>query len=163
MLKVGQVIMYHRSVCVVCDIVEDYHDKGTFYKLTPLYDDTLTIHAPVDCPDGVFKPLLTKDQIETLITKIPSISCVDTSDRMLDTIYKELFSSEKHEDLIRIIKTTYMRIEDKVQKGQRRTEKDKIYFQKAEKALYGELAASLGKTINETREYIVERVDALNR
>lgn len=154
--------MYRRNVCKVSDIIKNFRDNGDYYKLTPCYDSSLVIQAPVNSPKCTFRPLLTKDEIDNLIKKIPTIECVDTNERALENIYKDLFNSEKHEDLIRIIKTTYIRGEIKAKKGQKRSEKDKIYFQKAEKALYGELAIVLDKSIDDTRSYIIERVTALS-
>ena len=79
----------------------------------------------------------------------------------LENIYKDLFNSEKHVDLVKIIKTAYLRGEEKIEKGQSRSEKDKIFFRKAENALYSELAVVLGKSVEDTRAYVVDRVEAL--
>ncbi|NCU30042.1 CarD family transcriptional regulator [Candidatus Saccharibacteria bacterium] len=153
--------MYRRSVCTVCEIIENFRDQGRYYRLVPHYDSSLVIHAPVDSPEGFFRPLLTKQEVDKLINSIPDVKCLDVGDRLLENAYKDLFNSEKHDDLICIIKTAYLHNEQRIQGGQRRSEKDRIYFQKAEQALYGELAVSLGKTIDETRDYIVERVGSL--
>ena len=153
--------MYRRSVCTVREIIENFRDNGRYYRLVPHYDSSLVIHAPVDSPKRFFRPLLTKTEIDSLIESIPSIKCLDVNDRILENASKDLFNSEKHEDLICIIKTAYLHNEQRIQGGQRRSEKDRMYFQKAEQALYGELAVALEKTIEETRDYIVERVGAL--
>jgi len=158
MYKIGDVVMYRRNVCVVKEIITNFREQGGYYKLSPLYDKTLVIHAPADSPKGIFRPLLNKGEIEALINEIPNIECVEVDDRLLENTYKELFNSARHEDLVKIIKTAYSRGEHKAQKGLKRTENDKMYFQKAEKALYSELAIVLDKTIDETREYIIERM-----
>ncbi len=160
MLKVGQVVMYRRSVCTVNEIIDNFRDNGNYYKLTPCYDTTLVIRAPIDSPEGVFKPLLNAAEVKSLISSIPSVDCVQDTDTSLENTYKELFNSEKHEDLIRIIKTAYTRREQPIQKGQKRSEKDKMYLQKAEKALYSELAVVLDKSIADTRAYFVEQITA---
>lgn len=161
MLSIGQNVVYRRSVCTVTDIIENYRDNKCYYKLTPFYESSLSIHTPVDCPEGLFKPLITKSEIEDLINKSVDIAPVDTSDRMLENVYKELFDTEKREDLIRVIKTARTRKEDQLSKGQRRCEKDRTYLRKAQQALYGEIAVVLGKPIDETREYILNRVSLL--
>lgn len=160
MLKVGQVVMYRRSVCTVNEIIDNFRDNGNYYKLTPCYDVTLVIRAPIDSPDGVFKPLLSKDEVALLVSNIPNVACIEDTDTTLENTYKELFNSEKHEDLIRIIKTAYARKEQALPKGQKRSEKDKMYLQKAEKALYSELAVILGKSIADTRAYFIEQITA---
>lgn len=153
--------MYRRDVCTVKAIVKNYRDDHDYYKLAPFYDESLMIHAPMDGVDNSCRHLLSKPEIEKLISLIPTIECIDTDDRTLESIYKELYHSEKHEDLVRIIKTAYMRGEKKIEKGQKRSERDKEYFRKAEKALYSELAVVLEKSIDDTREYMVDRVAAL--
>lgn len=162
MLEIGQIIMYRRNVCKICDIIQNFRGNGDYYKLAPCYDSSLIIHAPVNSPKLTFRPLLTKAEIDNLVKKIPAIECADTNERTLENTYKGLFNSENHESLICIIKTAYVRGEAKSRKGQKRCEKDKIYFQKAEKALYGELAIVLGKSIDDTRSYIIEHVAALS-
>lgn len=161
MLKIGQVIMYRRSACTVDSIIENYRENGMYYKLTPCYDTTLVIRAPIDCPEGIFKPLLTPQEVDSLMNDMSSIASVNTTDTSLENTYKELFESEKHEDLIRIIKTAYSRKEAAPQKGLKRSEKDKLYLQKAEKALYGELAIVLNKTVEDTRSFVTDRLSAV--
>lgn len=161
MLESGQIIMYRRDVCTVKEVVKDYREGNDYYKLAPFYDESLMIHAPVEAVDSSSRQLLSREEIEDLIGRMPAIECVTTDDRTLENVYKELYHSEKHEDLIRIIKTAYMRGEKKIEKGQKRSERDKEYFRKAEKALYNELAVVLGKSVPETRDYVVERVAAL--
>ncbi|OYW86387.1 hypothetical protein B7Z17_00520, partial [Candidatus Saccharibacteria bacterium 32-49-10] len=65
--------------------------------------------------------------------------------------------SENHEDLIRIIKTAYMRGEEKLNRGQQRNEKDKQYFRLAEKTLYNEFAVVLDKSYEDTKAYVVSQ------
>lgn len=161
MFKIGQKIIYRRDVCTVEAVMKDFKDGQDYYKLVPFYDDSLVVNAPVDGIDAVSRDLLSMDDIDGLIEQIPQIDCVNCEDRTLESIYKDLYNSEKHEDLVKIIKTAYVRSEKKQQKGQRRSERDKEYFRKAEKALYSELAIVLGKTVDDTKEYVVERVAAL--
>lgn len=161
MLKVGQTIMYRRDVCTVKQRLKNFREDQDYYKLAPHYDQSLLINAPVDSVNQSFRKLLTRTEIDSLISNIPDIQCVDVEDRTLEAVYKDLYHSEKHEDLVKIIKTAYMRGEKKLQKGLKRSERDKEYFRKAEKALYSELAVVLGKTVDDTREYVVGRVAAL--
>lgn len=161
MPKVGQIIMYRRDVCEVKEIVKKFRDDKDYYKLSPCYDESLTIHAPAEGIAEVFRPLLSKAEVNDLIESIPAVEPVDTGTRMIENVYRDLFNSGKHEDLIRIIKTTYLRAEEKLGKGQKRSEKDKVYFRMAEDALYNELAIVLDKSVADTRDYVVERVTAI--
>ncbi len=162
MLKPGQIIMYRRSVCEVKDVLKKFRDNKDYYKLAPIYDDTLLINAPVEGFDELYRPILTRSEAEGLIDNIPEVDCAEIeNERVVEAVYKNLYDTQKHEDLVKIIKTTYLRAEEKLEKGQKRSEKDKLYFRKAEEALYGELAVSLGLSVEQTRDYVVDRVATL--
>lgn len=161
MLKVGQTVMYRRSVCKVQELIEKFREDQDYFKLAAWYDPSLVIHVPrVSIPDTC-RPLLTQHEAEQLIDAIPTIDHIESEDKILESVYKELLNSDDHEDLVKIIKTTYMRSEDKVKKGLKRSEKDKEYFRKAEEVLYNELAVVLDKSIAETRDYVVQRMSAV--
>lgn len=154
--------MYRRSVCEVKDVLKKFRDNKDYYKLAPIYDDSLLINAPVEGFDELYRPILTKSEAEGLIDNIPEVDCAEIeNERVVEAAYKSLYDTQKHEDLVKIIKTTYLRAEEKLEKGLKRSEKDKVYFRKAEDSLYGELAISLGMSIDETRDYVVERVRAM--
>ena len=116
MLKVGQTIMYRRDVCTVKQRLKNFREDQDYYKLAPHYDQSLLINAPVDTVNQSFRKLLTRTEIDSLISNIPDIQCVDVEDRTLEAVYKDLYHSEKHEDLVKIIKTAYMRGEKKAPK-----------------------------------------------
>lgn len=162
MAKSGDIVVYRRDVCKVKGLAEKYRDNEDYYILAPLDDDTLTVYISVEKSKELFRPVMSREDAEALIAKIPSIDPVDVGDRMIETVYRELIHTDQHEDLVRIIKTCYLRNEAKVSKGQRRSEKDKMYFRMAEKMLYRELAASLDKTYDETADYIVGRLEAVD-
>lgn len=162
MVSIGDIIMHRRDVCRVKGVAEKYRDDEDYYVLAPLDDDTLTVYVLKVNAEKLFRPVMSRDEAEQLIARIPEIEPVDIGDRMIESVYKELIGSDAHEDLVRIIKTAYVRSEAKLSKGLRRTEKDKMYFRMAEKILYSELAASLEKTYEETEEYIVDQVRVLS-
>ena len=80
---------------------------------------------------------------------------MDISSKTLDNEYKELYQSEKLEDLVKIIKTTFLR--NKLRKDNKKiSEKDNEWFNKAEKLLYNELSISFDKTYDEIIEKLSE-------
>lgn len=80
---------------------------------------------------------------------------MDISSKALDNEYKELYQSEKLEDLVKIIKTTFLR--NKLRKDNKKiSEKDNEWFNKAEKLLYNELSISFDKTYDEIIEKLSE-------
>ena len=96
-----------------------------------------------------------------IINSIPNIDIIDEDDRILEVIYKDLLKSEKHEDLIKIIKTTYLRNKTRVDSDKKISEKDDTYFKLAEKLLYTEFSVVLNKSFEDTKNYVISEVEKL--
>lgn len=161
MVKTGQTVVYRGNVCYVKELVKQYRGEEDYYKLVPVYDASMTIHTPVATIEDLARPVISKREVERLIRRMPDIECVTAENRTLEHTYKALLDSKNHEDLIRIIKTAYMRGEEKLNRGQQRNEKDKQYIRVAEKTLYSEFAVVLNKSYDETKAYVVSQVEAL--
>ena len=158
MVKSGQTIVYRGNVCKVKELVRDYRGGKDYYKLVPVYDDSMTIHTPVATIEDLARPVMSRNEVERLIRRMPDIECATAENRTLEHTYKALLESKNHEDLICIIKTAYLRGEEKLNRGQQRNEKDKQYFRIAEKTLYNEFAVVLGKSYEDTKAYVVNQL-----
>ena len=159
MYKVGDVVIYKRDVCKIQNIKEA--GSGTrYYIMNPIDDLSLTIKIPVD---GTFslRYAITKEEVQDLISKIPSIETIEVADRNIEYEYKKLLADNSLESLIKIIKTTYLRNQMRIQQKKRIGEKDDYYLKRAEKRLYNELSVSLQLSFEETKQYVVDSVQAL--
>ncbi len=150
MKKIGEYIIYRRDVCKIINI-KDINDMK-YYVLVPMKDESLHIDVPINTP--LIKELMTLKEIEELIGKINDIELVKADERKLEQKYKELLDSGNPENLIKIIKTTYLRNKQRIDNKKKISERDKNYFDLAEHYLYDEIGVVLGKTFDETREYI---------
>jgi len=153
MYKIGDYVVYKRDVCKIRDI------KDSNYVLNPIDDQTLTITIPQS--NNFIRGIISKKESEELIKKIPNIDMIKVNDKLLENEYKNLLNSGKLEDLVKIIKTTYLRNEDRINNRKKIGEKDDNYFKKAEKLLYNEISISLNLSYEETKKYIKERVEKL--
>lgn len=158
MFEKNSYVVYKRDVCKVIDIKKNNFTNLDSYILVPLFDDSLKISVPTDNKNGYLRSLLTKKEIEKLIDSMPDIKPIETDSHSLENEYRNLFHSGRHEDLVKIIKTTYLRNKERIESKRNVGEKDKEYFNKAEKYLYNELSVVLGKTYDETREYVINKV-----
>lgn len=77
-------------------------------------------------------------------------------------IYINLMKTNKHEDLIKIIKTTYLRNKERLDTGKKIGDKDETFFKQAEKYLYNELSYALGLSYEECKNYIIECLNKIN-
>lgn len=154
MYKVGEYVIYKRDLCIINNIIE--RNKKKYYKLSPIEDKSLTINVPVENKLNYLRYPISKKEAEKLIEKIPLIKEINTNEKLIENEYKRLMKTNKHEDLIKIIKTTYLRNKERQQNGKKTTDKDADYFQKAEYYLYNELSVSLNMTYEECKNFIIE-------
>ena len=153
MFEIGDYVIYRRDLCIIKDIIDN-----KYYKLSLVDDNTLSISVPIDNKFGLLRKPMTKAEAEELINKIPNIEPLKTNDKLLENAYKELMRTNKQEDLIKIIKTTYLRNKEREETGKKIADKDQTFFEQAEKYLYNELALSLNMNYEECKKYIIESV-----
>ena len=157
MYKVNDKIIYKKDVCKIKDIRED--KNITYYILTPIDDESLIIKVPVE--NKLMRDLISKEEIEKIIDEIPNIKPLDNiDDRFIENTYKELLNGGSYEELITIIKMTYIRNNERQKQNKKISEKDDKYFNLAEKYLYNEFGTVLNMTFDETKEYITKKVEA---
>ena len=162
MHKVDDYVMYKKDVCKIREIRKNIINGNDYYILVPVDDDSLVIETPVDNRMGFIREIISKKDAEKLIEEIPNIEQVNViSNAYIDKVYKELLYKGTYEDLIRIIKTAYLRNDERAKNKKKLSDKDSAYFNKAEKYLYNELSISLGMNYNETKEYVINKVQEL--
>lgn len=161
MYKKNDYVVYKRNVCKIKDIKENTLMGKTYYVMTPLDDNSLIIDIPIDNENNFLRDIISKEDAEKIIEKIKDIEPLEiTNDKNIEFQYKEMLNTGKHENYIKIIKTTYLRNENRINKKKRISEIDNTYFNLAEKYLYNELSISLNKSIEEIKEYIFEKVSS---
>ena len=161
MFNVGDFIVYKRDVCKIVGIKEKYYKDIDYYSLEPVFDDTLKIDVPKN--SNFLRNILSKEEVEAIIDRIPTIDVIVANDKLLENEYKKLLHEEGYDGLIKIIKTTYLRNCDRINNKKKISERDEIYFNMAEKYLYNEFAVSLGVTFEEAKKYVIEKVTRNNK
>lgn len=163
MFKVGDYVVYKKDVCKIDTIKENHINNVDYYVLVSVYDESLKTLVPVDNKNGYIRSLLSKIEVEKIIEKIPLIPIIDCNTKNIENEYKALLLSNEHEDLIRIIKTTYLRNKERIDSNRKVGDKDKLYFDKAERYLYTEFALVLGKSVEEVKQYIIDKVSLMDK
>ena len=161
MFSVGEYVVYKKDVCKIVDIKENGLNNLNYYILVPINDSSLKISVPTDNKCGFLRNLITKKQVNEIIENIPNIGIVENNDRMIETEYRKLLNSNKHDDLIKIIKTTYLRNKERIDNNKKTRDSDNTYFAQAETYLYNEFSIVLGLTYEETKNYVVKQVTEL--
>lgn len=153
MFSENDYVIYYRDICLIKKIEDNY------YYLSPILDSSLVIKIPLNKKD-VLKKILSKKEALSLIEKIPSINIISDTKNM-ELSYKMLLRTGNREDLIRIIKTTYLRNEKRVNTHKKTSDRDLEYFYLAEKYLYSELSIVLGLSYDDTKKFVIDEVSKL--
>lgn len=158
--KVGDLLVYKKDVCIVNEIKIKYLRDMDYYILSPITDKSLKIQIPTN--SNAIRELITKQKVKEIIKSIPNIEVIKLDSKNLENEYKQLMQNGTHEDLIKIIKTTYLRNKERIDNNKKTTDKDNYYFNQAESYLYSELSVVLNLTYDETKEYIISEVNKLS-
>ena len=134
--------------------------KDNYYILKPLDDPSLKMKIPTY--SKVLRDLIKKEDINKLLKSIPAINTIDSSDRLIENAYKELMKRGTYEDLITVIKTTYLRNLNRKNNNKKISDKDNSYFLQAEKYLYTELGVVLNLDFASTKKYVIDTVSKYN-
>lgn len=160
MFNVNDYLVYKRDVCQVKEIKEINNEE--YYVLMPVRDKSLCISVPTNNKMGYIRKIISKEEAEELINSILDVDVLDNiDDKYIDKTYKELINNGNLKDLIRIIKTTYLRNENRLKSNKKVSDKDKSYFDMAEEYLYTEMSIALGKSYEDTKNYVISSVDKL--
>lgn len=157
MYNVGDVVVYKKDVCKIKEIKKNYFFDHDYYIMHPIDDDSLTINVPVECSSDM-RYVISKEEGEKLIAVIPSIEVIETNENDIEYEYKKLLQEGSLENLVKVIKTTYLRDQERLSQNKKIGEKDDSYFQKVEKRLYQELSISFQMSFDDTKQYVIDSV-----
>lgn len=119
-----------------------------------------TVYVPVDSAGKSMRRVLKRDEAQKLIREIPDIPLLAiTNDKLSEQMYRECIKTNDCGELIKIIKTIYLRKQKRLQAGRKVTAVDAKYFHIAEDSLYGELAVALEMPKDEVEEYIAREMN----
>ena len=143
-------IVYRKETCKIIG------KEDRYYKLVPINDTSIKYKVPVN--SNLLKKVITKEEIDRLLLEIPEINIIDLGEKQIEQEYKELMKSGTHEDLVKIIKTSYLRNLN----NKRISEIDDEYFKRAEKYLYEEIGIVLNLSFEDTKKYIINKLKKAN-
>ena len=147
-------IVYRKETCKIIEKEDGY------YRLVPVNDTSIKYKVPVN--SNFLKKVITKEEIDRLLLEIPEINTIDLGEKQIEQEYKELMKSGTHEDLVKIIKTSYLRNQIRILNNKRISEIDDEYFRRAEKYLYEEIGIVLNLSFENTKEYIINKLKKAN-
>lgn len=159
MFNIGDYVVYKRNVCKIKEIKKNFIKNTDYYILVPIDDESLTISIPIG-NEKIARKLITKKELDNIISLIPNIDVkIIDNEKNIEQEYKKLLDSGSHEDLIKIIKTSYLRNKERTDNKKKISEKDKVYFKMAEKLLYNEFSVVLNTSYEDAKKYVIDEVN----
>lgn len=162
MFSKGEKVVYGQTgVCLVTDVCEKELIKGqkrTYYVLKPLNQENNTIYAPADSEKVFIRGVITCEEAEELISKIPEISesAEDFEDSKEE--YRNCLSTHRCSDLVKLTSQIYRKKKTAQENRKKLGFVDEKYMNLAENLLFGELACALGLKPDEVKEYIADKL-----
>ena len=165
MFKKGEYVIYGNvGVCQVADIstlnIHGAPKDKLYYILEPVNQNSSRVFTPVDNQNVVIRNIMSKDDVEILISDIPNTEELLVKDEKLrEQMYKECIKSGQCKKLLSLMKTIYLRKEERFRQGKKLSATDERYFKLAQDNLNTELAMSLQIPVNEMKEYILDKLN----
>ncbi len=162
--EIGDVIIYgNNGVCRITDcgrLDSSCADKNAiYYTIEPYYVTGTKIYIPVGNDKVRMRHIATKEEAMKLIDEMKSIDNLWIKDeKNREQEYKDSIKKCDCRELVRIIKTIYLRKKERLAKGKKVTASDEKYFRIAENSLYSELAVSLNMERDKVRDYVINSV-----
>lgn len=162
MYQVGALILYGSTgICRIADISSRDMTEQLFYTLEPLYQNC-TISAPVNSAKVYMRPIISRDEAERLIQKIPEIRAQAYYNRTLHELtehYEASLKTHKCTDLIELCMSISAKKKQLEQQKRKFGAIDEKYMKRAEELLYGELAAALDIPKEQVPDYIAGKIN----
>lgn len=106
-------------------------------------------------PDGIIREISTKEELEELIERIPYIQTIQAPNgKARRELYQLAMSEFDDLEWVRIIKSVYLRMEEK-----RYEDFEPEYLEKARKFLYGEIAVRFQISIEEVENFLTKKIE----
>ena len=153
MYKINDYVIYKREVCVVKDL-----NNQDYYTLENKEDTSLKISIPVSQETQLLRHLATFDEISNTLDHINDIPTLNINERNLEEQYKLLLQGTTIENLIKIIKTAYIRNEIRKNNHKHLSDTDTSYQELAEQFLFNEIAYAMNISYDAAKELVFNKL-----
>jgi CarD family transcriptional regulator len=161
MFQLGEHIVYGTNgICRVEEIGPSPYDKSdtrTFYLLIPIHNPmSSTIYTPVDNDRVPMRRLMTREEIDSLMQRIPDIEPLAVPvERQRRELYRTTIGSLEPDGYVRVIKAVDQRRVRLAAARKHFPMTDLEYGRLARRLLYGECAHVLGISEQEAEAYVL--------
>lgn len=161
--QINDYVMYGgNGVCIVEDICtldgSGIDNARKYYRLRPVFENGSTVYAPIDNVKSTLRNLLSKEETNELLSEIPSIEPLTfRNEKALDAEYKNALQTYSCEELARVAKTAFIRIQERKQQNKKTILADERYFNRTKNLLCGALSIALGITKEQMETHFTKK------
>lgn len=165
MFEIGTYVVYgNTGICRIEDIttldMPWANSERQYYIMSPIRAQGSRDYLPVDNNKVVLRKVISKEEALELIDRIPEIELLEVdNDKLREEKYRELAKQSDCASWITIIKTIYLRKQERIAQGKKITATDDRYYKMAVEHLYSELGFALDKEPSEIEEFITNRIE----
>ena len=117
------------------------------------------MYTPVDNDKVIMRKIMSREEAEDLVERITTIETVwIQEEKSREQMYKEAIRTYDCHSLVQIIKTLYLRRQNRLKEGKKVLSSDEQYLRKAEELLYSEMSLALSIPKAEVEAYITKAV-----
>lgn len=164
MYQIGDYVVYgNKGVCEVKQIapmeMSGISNGKMYYTLVPIYREESKIYTPVDHNKTSMRSVISKEDAFQLMHDLEEIKPLEIeNEKNLEQVYKDCMNSFNCKDMMKVIKTIYVRQSTRILDGKKLIATDEKYLKIAKECLIGELSIPLKKTPKDLEEEIRERL-----
>lgn len=164
MYNIGDVVIYGTFGICKIDSIEKRDLTGAeqeYYILRHTRSDKNIFYVPTDNEAAVSKlrPVCSKKEIDDLISDMDNEKLIwIENDMKRKEEYSRIIKEGDKKEIIRLIKTLYLRRKEIAQNGRKLRASDESYLDLAENMLFEEFAYALGIERDEVVAYIEQRL-----
>lgn len=167
MYQKGDYVVYGtKGVCLIEDVMmldwgaDCISSEKLCYKLSPRFVKGSTIYAPVENEKTVIRSVMSGEEAEAVLNRAKQLDTLRVRDeKEREASYRRALLSGNSTEWSRIVKTLYLRKQERLRSGKRMTCIDERYLHIAESILFGEMSLPLHLTVKEVEEEYFKKVD----
>lgn len=161
MFEIGEIVVYRQEVYQIIKKITDLSTSEDYFMLEPYHkEEGIITQVKIPCNrKSYLRKLSTKEEIQSLINKIPHIKAIEGTAREIEAEYRNRLKKPSLEDLIVIIKTSWTRNHQRMAQHKKIGYTDERYFVQANEYLIAEIAAVMSISKQEAQTYLEQAID----
>lgn len=160
---VGNYVVYcSREICLIESVVKRCFDgvnETDYFRLVPIESGNSAYYIPCDNYMTKVRPLLTEEEIYSLIDEMPGADekwCSDRNERK--HLFNSVLKSNDYHEIISMMRSLYIHRERRLSEGKKLLASDERVIGEAEHLIHQEIAFVLGMEEADVRAFIVSRI-----